>query len=428
MPSRYKNAFYIIALIATYSLLFYLLSEQQLNNDFDTFYSAALAYSKHLSPYHHLSSSFLNQPEALAVNVNPPFFIVFISSIGFFDYSTASLIWALSSLFLGLIGWLLCFYLSTSRSFIKKNFLACTLIYFATYPSLMNTSFNQVAGFLLFFIMLGYYFFKKEHDYYCGFFWGLAVALKLFPGLLLFFVLIEKRFKVFWTMSLVILLALILPALTYGSEIYLQFYNTISTIIWYGNTWNASLLAYLFRLFIDTNQLDYLVTIKIVYLALFLGLVGYYVSKLKQLHSSHYRFCLSLMMMLLLSPFGWMYYFDLLLPALLVIYQHLTQANQQRGILLWSLCLILLNLPLENKQTQELSSFLVKSSYFSIYFYGLLMTLGLFLYVTRGNNNTLLTSNKNSSAYLLVLEFILGFSVFVVFYTLLKYFILNYGI
>ncbi len=424
MLYRYKQAFYIIVLLFTYFLLFYLLLKQKLNSDFNTFYSAALAYFQQLNPYAHLSSSFLIQPTILAVNVNPPFFIFLISLLIYFNYSTASLIWSISSLIFGLIGWLLCFSRGTNKHFFKKNVLVIILIYLASYACLMNTSFNQVAGFLLFFLMLGYYYYrKKSNDYFCGFFWGVAVALKLFPGLLFIFVLIEKRYKVFWMMLSIFILSWSLPLFTRGSEIYFQFFNTLGSIVWYGNTWNASLLAYLFRLFVDMNHPNNVLWIKIIYLLFFTLLLFWYIKKLNQLSQSHYRFCLSLIMMLLLSPFGWMYYFALLAPVLILIYQTFQQEEKLGKIVLWSTCLFLLNWPLENIQTRELSTFFEKSTLYSIYFYGLCMVLGLFLYVIKLNPKTSLLKNTNNEAYIKPVEFILGFSVLIVFSTLLKYII-----
>ncbi|WP_158617396.1 glycosyltransferase family 87 protein [Legionella sp. km772] len=394
-----------------------------MNNDFSSFYSAALAYLDHANPYQHLSTAFLIKPSPLAVTVNPPFFILLFSPLTAFDYPTASLLWAISSLILGVVGWLLCFYLSTNHSFFKQNWFNLILIYLASYACLINTSFNQVAGFLLFLIMLGYYFLIKQRDYTCGIVWGLAAALKLFPGLFFIFVLVEKRYKIFWTMSTVFILAWFLPLFTRGSEIYLQFFANLSEIIWYGNTWNASLLAYLFRVFVDMNHPTNVLMIKIIYQLLFIMILVYYIKKLNQLKNKiHYGFSLSLIIMLLLSPFGWMYYFALLLPALILIYQTFAQEETQRRITIWSICLCLINLPIENIQARFIPSLFSKLSLSSIYFYGLLMVLALFFYVIKFNPQPLQFKAKSNTGYLRPIEFILCFSVLVVFATLTKHF------
>ena len=423
MLYRLKQAFFISVLLFTYFLLFHFQILQKLNNDFSVFYSAALAYLHHASPYYHLTTSFLAHPAPLAVNVNPPFFVLLISPLTYLDYTTASLTWAISSLIFGVLGWLLCFYLGSSTDYFKNNYVSFILIYFASYACLMNTSFNQVAGFLLFIIMTGYYFFQKENDYCCGVFWGFAFALKLFPGLLLIFVLIEKRYKIFWTMLGIFLITWTLPLLTSGLDIYLQFYTTIADIVWYGNTWNASILAYLFRIFVDMTHPHSALMIKIVYQVFFILIVLWYIQKLKQLKSKpHYGFCLSLIMMLLLSPFGWMYYFALLLPALILIYQTLQQEGSRRSLILWSVCLFLINLPTENVQSRVIPTVFAKITQSSIYFYGLLLVLGLFLYAIKTNPHPLLLTKEGKRSYLRPLEFILSFSVMVVFSTLSKHF------
>ena len=90
MLYRLKQAFFISVLLFTYFLLFHFLILQKLNNDFSVFYSAALAYLHHASPYYHLTTSFLAHPAPLAVNVNPPFFVLLISPLTYLDYTTAA--------------------------------------------------------------------------------------------------------------------------------------------------------------------------------------------------------------------------------------------------------------------------------------------------------------------------------------------------
>ena len=422
MIYRLKQALFICTLFYTYFLLFYFLIQQKLNNDFSAFYSAALAYLHHASPYQDLSVSFLNHPTPLAVNVTPPFFAFLMGPLTTFTYTNASLIWAISSLMFGILEWLICFHLNSTAHFFKKNVLNFILIYLATYACLMNTSFNQVAGFLFFFLMSGYYFFLKQNDYGCGLFWGLAVAIKLFPGLLFIFALTQKRYKIFWTMVAIFILTLSLPLLTRGSEIYLQFYTTLSGIIWYGNTWNASILGFLFRVFVDMNHPQHVLAIKIIYQFIFIVLLLWYINKLNKIKATpQYGFCLSLIMMLLLSPFGWMYYFALLLPALILIYQTLSQEASNKTIALWSTCLFLLNLPTDNIQSRYIPTLFSKISLSSIYFYGLVMVFYLFLYVIKVNPQPPLLAHSNNPNYRRPLEFILGFSVLVVFSTLSRY-------
>ncbi len=328
-----------------------------------------------------------------------------------------------SSLIFGILGCLICFYITSSASFFKKNFLNFILLYLASYATLMNTNFNQIAGFLFFLIMTGYYSFLKKNDYCSGLFWGLAVAIKLFPGLLFIFALSKQRYKIFWTMLFVLLATWSLPLISMGPKIYLQFFKTISTLIWYGNTWNASIYGFLFRLFVDLNNPHNVSAIKISYQIIFIFILLWYSRELykpKIQINPHYGFCLSLIIMLLLSPFGWMYYFALLFMPLILIYQSLGQDKSNKKIMLWYLCLFLLNLPIANFQTRSLE-WLPKIGLYSSYFYGLVLVLYLFLYTLKVNAKIKLLTEPSNSNYLMPVEFILGFSVFIVFTTLLRY-------
>ena len=193
--SRVKWLSYLVILAITYFLLFYFIIKQQANVDFTSFYAAALAYLEHINPYQEFVSTFLSKPTILPINLNAPFFLFVFSPLTYFNYTTAALIWGISSLILGILGSLIVFYITSTYEYFKKNIFIYIVIYLSTYATLMNTNFNQIAGFLLFFIMVGYYLFLQNKDYWAGFIWGLAIAIKLFPALLFIFVLIKKRYK-----------------------------------------------------------------------------------------------------------------------------------------------------------------------------------------------------------------------------------------
>ncbi len=96
MSYHLKRALYLVSLSLTYLLLFYFLIQQKLNVDFSAFYGAALAYLHDANPYQDLSSAFLVHPTTLAVNLNPPFFLLLFSPLTYLSYTTASLIWGIS--------------------------------------------------------------------------------------------------------------------------------------------------------------------------------------------------------------------------------------------------------------------------------------------------------------------------------------------
>lgn len=175
--------------------------------------------------------------------------------------------------------------------------------------------------------MLGYHFYLTNRCYLAGISWGIIIALKLFPALLLFYVLKQGRTRVFLTMLATFLLACLIPILFYGPTLYVQYHSMITRVLWFGDSWNASVYGFLFRLLIDTHYTSHnLIPIELLYSGLFLILLILYLKTLgpstvyKTHQVNHQPFCLTLVMMLLLSPFGWLYYFSLLMFPLVLTF------------------------------------------------------------------------------------------------------------
>lgn len=360
--------------ILIYGLLFYYLITLQLRIDFSSFYAAALAYIHDVNPYQCLVATFFPIPKKIPVNLNPPFFLQLISPLTQISFQSAATLWSLGSFLMGISGALISFKLTLPPAFFKKNWFYLMAIYLAMYSTLMNTSVSQMGGVLLFFIMAGYYFFLRKHDYLAGVFWGFIISIKLFPALLFLFVIHQKRFTVLFMMLLTCLLAFLFPLLSKGAENYELYFNLLPRILWYGDNWNASIYGFLFRLFIDVKADQNLWLIKILYLLISTLLVVWYVKKLNLFRTTlidHRAFCFTLVMMLFLSPFGWLYYFSLLIMPLTLIYQSLTRKDSA----IWALCLFLINVPIGYVQATDMGWFVYKISFYSLYFYGLVLVL-----------------------------------------------------
>jgi hypothetical protein len=283
----------------------------------------------------------------------------------------------------------------------------------------MNTNFNQIAGFLLFLIMTGYFFYLKGSDYTAGLFWGLAVALKIFPALLLIFVLSEKRYKTFFTILFCVLITWSLPLYFRGIDVYLFYFKIINSLLWYGNSWNASVYGFLFRQFANYDVTQNLLPIKISYQIIFASIFVWYTKKLITLKNTpHAAFSLTLIIMLLLSPLGWMYYFSLLILPLILICKKYNQQDINK-VGRWCICLFLLNMPIANVQTRDIEFFMYKITVYSIYFYGLIFLTYLFIQATKNPVSISYANDKVEPKYLLPLELVLCLSVFIVLATLL---------
>ena len=372
-----KKTFLSGLFLCIYSLLFYCQFTLQLRLDFSSFYSAALAYKENLDPYKCLVASYFASPEKLPANLNPPFFLQLISPLTELNFQMASSLWFLFSFILGSLGALLSFKITCSKDIFKNNWLILLFIYLGMFSTLMNIGIGQMGAILFFCIIVGYYFYLQNQDYLAGGFWGVIIALKFFPALLFIYVLIQKRYTVFIVMLLTFLLACLLPFLIKGASIYSLYLNMLPRVLWFGDNWNASLYGFLFRIFIDIKSPENVWFIKITYLFFFLSLLIWYIKKISLLGKSadHRAFCFTLVMMLLMSPLGWLYYFSLLIMPLTVIWQSFFQeqpaSNTKRA--LWVVGLFIINFPIGYVQVLDMHSYLYKLTAYSLYFYGLII-------------------------------------------------------
>jgi hypothetical protein len=418
-----RNSVLICFFLLTYGVLFYYMISLQLRLDFSSFYSSAVAYVLKINPYENLNATYLLQPTLLPANLNPPFFLQLMVPLTYFDFPTAAAIWYIASFILGFIGAILLFKISCSEHYFKKRWLTLIFIYLSMFATLMNTTISQMGTILLFFIMAGYYCYLHQKDRLAGLCWGIIIAIKFFPALLFFFVLNQKRYTVFFVMLSTCLLAFLLPLLTEGVDIYSLYLKMLPKVLWFGDSWNASLCGLLFRLFIDETTYTNAGLIKLIYLFFFIILLGWYLKKIYQWQKEtahhkvgdHREFCLTLCMMLLLSPLGWLYYFPLLLLPLMILWQSCNTAKTSSTPLLWTLSIFLINFPTGYVEVKNMGSFINKLSFNSLYFYGLLIIVFL---VSRLKVPTKLISfedEKNNKPYVQSVQLSLILGIFIVF-------------
>lgn len=420
-PTTVQKVLFGGIILTIYCLLLYYMNAQRLRVDFYSFYASASAYLKELNPYMAMKASFLANPITVPENLNPPFFLQLISPLAQVSIKTALLLWFCISLVSGIWGALLCFYLTTKRDDFKTYWSLYLFIYLAMYSTLMNTSYGQTGSILLFFITTGYYCFLRNRDYLAGILWGMIIAIKLFPALLFFFVVNQKRYRLFFVMLLTTLLAFLCPLIAKGPEIYQLYIKMIVTIMWQGGNWNASLSGFLFRLFPLDYASQHLLVIKMINAGLSVLVFVWYIKKitmLRELSANHRAFCLTLALMILMSPMGWLYYFSLLLMPLISLWQALNKTSKIS--VPWIMCIFLLNIPLAYISSNEIDSFLCKISIRSLYFYGLVLLIYLLTQDTQlPKAEAEITQEADIYPILLAVSLALG--LFSVLYALLAY-------
>ncbi|KTD44829.1 glycosyltransferase family 87 protein [Legionella quateirensis] len=404
-----------------YCMLFYYMRTLQLRLDFYSFYASVLAYLEGLNPYKAIIATFLPNSVVVPENLNPPFFLQLISPLAHLNIKTASSIWFGISLISGIWGALLSLHLISPTAYFNQHWLTYLCIYLAMYSTLMNTSYNQIGGILLFFVTAGYYFFLRHRDYWAGIFWGIIIAIKLFPALLFIFAFSQKRYKLMASMLLTVLLACLWPLLVRGPDIYVLYFKMILNIPWQGGNWNASISGFLFRLCTLDYARQHLFIIKIIYLCVSLVLLAWYIKKINFLcYSSerHRAFCLTLTLMVLMSPMGWLYYFSLLLMPLTFLWHAVNHVPKIS--LLWIICLFLINAPLPYISSHDMDPFIYKISLHSLYFYGVLLMVYLLAHYPEPPKDEMKIAHKEN-VYPVIISTSLALGLFTVLYNLISH-------
>jgi hypothetical protein len=95
---------------------------------------------------------------------------------------------------------------------------------------------------------------------------------------------------------------------------------------------------------------------------------------------NHQPFCLTLTMMIFLSPFGWLYYFPLLVFPLMLIASYSFEGNSKTLLVAWIACFFFINFPQAYILGKQMQRFTDKIGLYSFGFYGLLLLNILVIY------------------------------------------------
>lgn len=238
----------------TYVLIFYLVFTFQYRLYFSSFYSACQALSAQENPYQVLQTTYLPTVKKLSANLNPPIVLWLFMPFSWLNYQVAVVVWSLISFSLGILGAGIAFHYAFSPQLLKKYQYILYLLYLSFFPVLVNTAIAQLSSLLLFFLMYGYHLYQKQYDWGAGFCWGLIAAIKIFPALVLLYALIQKRYKTLNATLLIFFILWLIPIGVYGVNIYTEYLAMMARVLWYGDSWNASLHGFIFRILVNVKS------------------------------------------------------------------------------------------------------------------------------------------------------------------------------
>lgn len=380
----YKIAIYyacLVFLIAITTIIYWNAS-YALKIDFTSFYLTIYTVWHGNDPYHGvLTNHHISLDPMISPNLNPPITLLLFTPFQWLPYPLAYLIFTAITLILGLIAanTSIQYFLESPND--SKTRLLAMLTYFASFPVLLNMLTGQFGAILFFLIMLGYHGYRQNRPLLTVGAWGLAISMKFFAGLLIIFCMQQRRFRLTVTIVMATIIISMLPALIFGAPLYLQYLKLMQSIYWYDASWNASFLGFLSKsagFFPELKEAPALIK-KIWFLFSIIAIVWYGTSQsLKNKESVSFAICLVLM--IALSPLGWVYYFSILMPALLLSYQ--LSLNKPLKERVWLGCLIMLTFPMSYLRQPDMSDNFLQLSLYSVQFYGLCL---LFVQLVWGN-------------------------------------------
>lgn len=314
-------------------------------------------------------------------NFHPPFNAILFLPLSFLSYQNAFVfIGILSILLLLLINVLVVEGLKFNGEWFL-NITCFTLYWHPVFFCLMNGQSSMIIAACL---IGGWFCLRFEKAYVAGFLFAIATLMKLFPGLILLYLLMMKNWRTFFVMVFFIVFGVTATAFIVGID-NMQTYSIIivakNIAEFQGFVLNHSIGGLVTRILGERTawtepllQLPRISSLIIVLIDSFILIYTFLkISKMiakKEL--ADYAFALTLIAMLLLSPLTWSHIFPvLILPIVLLLQEHIDEPSSTK------LCLILFVIFLLSLPDLLISRTLMAIHHpFIIPWYSMLLTLG----------------------------------------------------
>lgn len=285
-------------------------------------------------------------------NLNSPFFTLCMAPLGLLDFVPAFWVWTILSICCAIVAAAIIANILSKESGDLVIISGMCLVLFAYYPSYINILLGQSSFFLLILIVTAWFSSRDANDSVAGITLGLAMALKSFVGIFLIIFLVRRRWRlVLWLIS-VFLLCNLISFLILGLASYKNFLFKMGDMRWYAGSWNASFTGFLTRIFGGSGNNSLLPFPRIAHALSAITFLGYVLfliwmawPRLKEeepIDRFDLIFSLAIVGMLLISPYGWVYYFPLLIiPASVAwkVSQRINDGYFYRLLIIISWCL-----------------------------------------------------------------------------------------
>ena len=341
------------------------------------------------------SGSNLN-PNIKFRNAHPPFISILLFPFALLNFHSAIVLYAMITI-VSMI--LIIFLLLKSEHISFLYFPLVSLFVFAWPPFQVNLYLGQISILITLFITLGWYYYKKGKDRISGIFIALATMIKFYPGLLMVYFLINKKYKALLSSLISISIIFILTLIISKHDVLHFILNVIPNDVKYWGTdiENLSINGFFSKIFLpmrtynNTTALTVVVSpfLKNLFYYAAVGLLLCYVALHIKKYNNDLGFSLFLILSLLLSPLCWNNYFTLLLLSFIILIKELVKRNNTYEITIFGLSVLLLSVDAFSDYFRKVvyiahlymlgnhSNFIDTLTFYSLQFYGMLLLVFL---------------------------------------------------
>lgn len=323
--------------------------------DFLQFYASALAYRQQHGMYNlfiylmQMQQIFImpdaTQMAGVSQNLNPPAVSLLLIPLTHLDLRIAYYIFCFAQFALALG----VFWKFIGRTFGHHPILrpAAILALASYFPVLATLLIGQLGLLLLVLLLMGWMALEDGKLRTAGIWLGLALLLKVFVGLVFVWLALTRQWLVLFWGALVFTLGMLGALLLFGADNHFAWLQAIKLFTAEALSWNASLEGVYARYLGAGNVVSHY-NVPLVVLGLrVLSWVGaaaalIWLARQPQPQIQAIGFAMTLPLMLLLAPLGWIYYFPLLLVSAALLWRTTDSKRAKGGI---TFALILGGLP-----------------------------------------------------------------------------------
>ncbi len=305
--------------------------------DFSVYYSGSKAFLLGQNPY-------MRKPDYFSNYVYPPFVVLFFVPFALLSLPTASILFLVISVVSYFLGIYFCLKAITKLSFGSFAFIAA--LGMVSFPTKFTLGMGQVNLLIFFLLSLAFYFWKTKRKGISGALLGICFAIKFFPLLVLFYLIINKEWKILRTSLCVFLLFSLGVVFIIGTKTH-EYYIThvLPGILhsYQAGYYNQAFSGFFARLPLDP-QFGLLLKTVLSAIFVFVTFIGIYLSRKKK-KTKDVALTLVITLSLLVNPFSWQHHFVWLILPFIVTFYAVKKSYKTIFLLCLAYILVSLNFP-----------------------------------------------------------------------------------